>query len=538
MVTDDQNGLGSRRTRRSGPGRLPWAAALAGAVAFLPGCAPTPAPKTAPRLFAGWPANRKPDVVLLLTGQQHGYLEPCGCSEPQFGGLPRRYNFLQSLTKERGWPVVAVDLGDVAQRSGPQSLLKYYYSMKAMDRLGYAAVGIGENEMRIPLAQALGEYALNNETPAVVCANLLDADVKFPQQTRKFAVSDCQGKAPKVGVVSVVGPTVAKKVQDPDVRFGPSGKMLREVLDGEAFGKEAPELRVLLYQGTMQEAKACAAHFPEFQAVLCLDAEEEPSGKAEKEGDAVVVAVGHKGRCVGALGAYRTGNADKPFDLFYQMVRLGPEYETPAGKEAGNPVMALMEEYSQEVKRGNYVERYPRQRHPVQLAFPRATYVGSERCADCHQKAHDVWEHSPHASAYDKLVKARNPSLRQFDGECVTCHVTGFKYQGGFASEARTPHLKDNGCENCHGPGSLHADDKALRHDKQLLALMNPYKAPANETAEEKERRFDRIDRTCMECHDIDNDVNWTKVPFKEKWEKIMHPEGKGLAANPPADGQ
>src|SRR5947209_14191611 len=60
-------------------------------------------------LFAGW---AKPQVALLLSGQMHGYLQPCGCSEPQYGGLARRYNFLQSL-KDRGWPVVLVDLGDL-----------------------------------------------------------------------------------------------------------------------------------------------------------------------------------------------------------------------------------------------------------------------------------------------------------------------------------------------------------------------------------------------------------------------------------------
>src|SRR5437764_939868 len=47
-------------------------------------------------LFVGW---AKPDVALLLSGESLGYLQPCGCSEPQKGGLARRYAFLQSLKK-------------------------------------------------------------------------------------------------------------------------------------------------------------------------------------------------------------------------------------------------------------------------------------------------------------------------------------------------------------------------------------------------------------------------------------------------------
>src|SRR5689334_7347867 len=35
-------------------------------------------------LFFGWP---KPDFALVLSAQMHGYLGPCGCSDPQYGGL-------------------------------------------------------------------------------------------------------------------------------------------------------------------------------------------------------------------------------------------------------------------------------------------------------------------------------------------------------------------------------------------------------------------------------------------------------------------
>ena len=68
------------------------------------------------QLFRGWP---KPDVALMISGQMIGYLQPCGCSEPQLGGLARRYNFLQGL-RDRGWNVVSADVGDVPQTSGPE----------------------------------------------------------------------------------------------------------------------------------------------------------------------------------------------------------------------------------------------------------------------------------------------------------------------------------------------------------------------------------------------------------------------------------
>src|SRR5262245_56177995 len=96
---------------------------LGGAVAgffFLREPAPAtlalpPEENHAPPLFQGWGKN--PDVVIVVSGEMHGYLQPCGCSRPQKGGLARRYNFIESLRKK--WPVVAGDLGDLPQASGP-----------------------------------------------------------------------------------------------------------------------------------------------------------------------------------------------------------------------------------------------------------------------------------------------------------------------------------------------------------------------------------------------------------------------------------
>ena len=47
---------------------------------------PKTPPKTYSKLFEGW---AQPQAVLLLTGRQHGYIEPCGCTglANQKGGL-------------------------------------------------------------------------------------------------------------------------------------------------------------------------------------------------------------------------------------------------------------------------------------------------------------------------------------------------------------------------------------------------------------------------------------------------------------------
>jgi Cytochrome c554 and c-prime len=91
-----------------------------------------------------------------------------------------------------------------------------------------------------------------------------------------------------------------------------------------------------------------------------------------------------------------------------------------------------------------------------------------------------------------------------FDAECVSCHTTGFPYVSGWRSEAATPYLAGNQCENCHGPGSKHAadpDNALLRH-----AMSRP---------NEHDRKT-----LCYRCHDNDNSPDFD---FTRYWAKIAH---------------
>jgi hypothetical protein len=478
-------------------------------------------------LFRNWD---KPKLAIAVTGQMYGYLQPCGCSSPQYGGMARRFNFLQSL-REKGWPVVAVDLGDISPRGGPQALLKYETAMTALGLMKYSAVGLGKNEFYLPLLEALASTDNNKLAPRILAANLKDEDdppLVYPWKVVK------EGNT-TFGVAGVIGPGLIKEVgKFPNVKFNPNaGKQV--LLD---LAKNKPDLVMILYQGSEDEARECAkicaklhkdnAQFPKVDAILCLEKEEEPSGIAKKEGDTLILGIGHKGRYVGVLGAFRN-QANGPFELKYQLVSVGPEWETPKGKEKDNPVMVLMEEYAKKVKDRNYLTKYPRSKHPVQVAVANAKYIGSEACSNCHAHAAKVWEGSHHSHAFDKLVKkAINPSLRQFDGECVSCHVVGFQYTTGYADPANTEkqnvRLLNVGCESCHGPGSAHANNP---NNADFKAQINPFKAKPGENAVAKKLRLNQLDHFCQKCHDIDNDVDWGKVPFEVQWGKIAHPTPK-----------
>jgi len=524
-------------------------------------------------LFAGWPKDA-PDLVIVLSGQTFGYLQPCGCSRPQLGGLERRYNFIQSL-KAKGWNVVGLDVGDIAPAKGlkeitAQSLKKYEYSMKALKEMAYAAVGLGKSDFAQQLDQLLARFTLQNDgaAPTVVAANILGVErndkgekVKEIPRIELYppvgkakprpmveAFDVVEDKKVPFAVVGLVAGSVGEKVVETDkgIDFGKQSKVLKAALADIAKHKANPELKVLLYQGTSDEAKVVAADFPEFQLIVCIADESEPPQFPVFANDkkTQIVTVGHKGRYVGTVGVFKT---DKGLDLRYQLVPMGEEFLTPEKPEAekDNAMLKLLEAYAAEVKKEDFLGQATKKRPPHVAAIknPAANlkFVGSDACKKCHAGEFAIWSAHPHSKAYEALEKkATRPGLRNFDPECIVCHTTGFEYDTGFKNKTDTPALLNNGCENCHGPGSGHVEKPK---DKDLLKAMMPWKLNAEDKLPSKEilEKFGKLDPLergkvevpaaqqrlvnaisgmCMKCHDGDNDP---KFDFYLYMPKLYH---------------
>lgn len=102
-------------------------------------------------------------------------------------------------------------------------------------------------------------------------------------------------------------------------------------------------------------------------------------------------------------------------------------------------------------------------------------YIGSESCRSCHSSIYDQWSTTPHATAFETLERRR----RAFAPQCVKCHVTAFGEPNGFNGEL---HLRNIGCEVCHGPGGSHA--------------ANPSQSPMENAVEAA---------LCIQCHDAEH---------------------------------
>jgi hypothetical protein len=528
-------------------------------------------------LFATWPQDRKPDAVVVLTGQTFGYLRPCGCSAQQKGGLERRANLIAML-KAKGWPVTAADLGDVAPpKAGvhEQNMLKYRYAMDAMKEMGYAAVGVGENDFNQQLFELLARYTYQKpgDPPVVLSANLVGMDDHKNVTPREKLFQQGDGKRPAVeafevvtvgsvpvGITAVVGKDMYDKLRkiDPTFAFQDNPAVLKQVLADLDRHPKKPEVRVLLYQGSKEDATKVAAAFPAFNVIVCQStaAESEPPQfpTVLNDGRTLIVQVGHKGMSVGVIGAFKT---DKGYEFKYQLVPLTEDFNTPEEKVKDHKVVSLLEQYALEVKKQDLLAQFTArpQPHAAQIQFPdeKLTFVGSEACMKCHPNEYKVWKESKHSHAMEALEKyAKRPSNRQFDGECVVCHSVGFGLTSGHVNDEKTPHLRHVGCESCHGPGSGHV---ANPMKKELYAALSPWKSKPEDKLPDKkvleqlaavkpgepapvrvepaqQQVMTAVSAACMKCHDQENDP---KFDLNKYMPKIWHSGMKATGLPPNA---
>lgn len=99
-------------------------------------------------------------------------------------------------------------------------------------------------------------------------------------------------------------------------------------------------------------------------------------------------------------------------------------------------------------------------------------YVGTETCKKCHIKQYENFiKYSRMSRSFEAVEKMKNKLTKEELNQCFQCHTTGYGKKGGFVSAEKTPHLKNTGCEVCHGPGKKHAETKNPKFIQRKLTL-------------------------------------------------------------------
>jgi hypothetical protein len=457
-------------------------------------------------IFEDWP---EPQVVVVITGEQHGYIEPCGCAglENQKGGLKRRHTLLEQL-REKGWPVVALDVGGLVRRFGIQEEIKFDTSIRALEAMGYAAVGLGPDDLRLPPESVLSAVAdLEGSSPLrLVSANvgLFGFDESLPPVSHRIV----EVANMRIGITSILGAEYQKRVASDDVELGDAVEYLEKILPQL---RQQADLLVLLAHATPDESRALAAQFPDFDIVATAGGAEEPPREAEAVGDGKtwLVEMGRKGMYAAVVGFFN----DEDQWRRYQRVPLDSRFEDSPD------IQRLFVEYQQRLETEGFSKlgltpgAHPRGQGGDDPSL--GTFSGSSSCRECHPTAYGIWSQTGHAHATETLTKLDPP--RQFDPECISCHSTGWNaqeyipYETGFVGIDQTPEMVSNGCENCHGPGQAHVDAERERDDLSRMNRLRQMMQLTSATAETM---------VCARCHDHDNSPEFD---FARYWQKIEH---------------
>ncbi|KAA5539302.1 cytochrome C554 [Roseiconus nitratireducens] len=457
-----------------------------------------------PEDYQQWP---QPDVVLFVTGDQHGYIEPCGCTglENQKGGVARRFTFMDQL-RSKGWDLVPIDGGNQIRRIGPQAAIKFEKSSQALKQMKYKAVGFGPADMRLSATDLISvAYAETPEDGMFVSGNVVLIDPSFVPSHKLIRKGDWA-----VGVTSILDPDALEARVEEEVVVGPIKESAAKVL--KEMNAAGATYRVLTFFGSEDTAKQLMVDVPGYDLIVVSSGYGEPTYRPQSiEGsDTKLIVTGHKGMFAGLVGLYD----DRP--LRYARVPLTHEF-----KDAPE-MRRLMAEYQQQLEQlglsGLGISPIP---HPSGEKF-----VGTKTCGKCHTTAMDVWEGSQHALATEHIVKPpkeRGDIARHFDPECLSCHVTGWNpqhyqpYETGYLSLEKSPHLLGNGCENCHGPGASHAaaeEENSGVSEERKKSLRLAMQLP-----------LDRAKEHCMKCHDLDNSPDFHDEDAFEDvyWPEIEH---------------
>lgn len=466
---------------------------------------PTPKHTGGPEDYSTWPI---PDLALVVTGRQHGYIEPCGCTglERQKGGMARRFTFMRELQKS-GWTLLPIDGGDQVRRFGHQAEIKLQQTTRALKQMEYQAVGFGPDDLRLGVGELLSVAAADSSDDALyVSANVVLIDPALMPQS-KVVVKNGH----RVGLTSLLDPASMEVDPGEDIAVQP---MLGAAQNAIAeLAEKRATYKVMLFFGEEEAAKKLAQEVPGYDLIVVSGGYGEPTFRPLSiEGSQTqMIVTGNKGMYAGLVGLY----ADQP--LKYARVPLSHEF-------ADAPEMRkLMADYQDQLKAVGLqgLGLLPPVPHSSGQKF-----VGTATCGKCHTNAMDVWEGSAHAEATNSIVEpkeGRGDVARHFDPECLSCHVTGwnpqeyFPYESGYFSLDTSKHLTGNGCENCHGPGADHAaaeEEGSAVTPNVRDQLRNAMKLPLSKAREK-----------CMACHDLDNSPDFHEEDAFEDvyWPEVEH---------------
>ena len=388
------------------------------------------------------PANRAAALSVFFSGDTRGRLVPCGCFTGQMGGLTRLKTLLLTKTAPSD---IKLDVGDAIVGPEDYQVMQYDYILRAYADMAYDALNIGHREAQLSAAQ----LAQIRKTSPVT---LLSANL-FDQSTgrRIFdAAKIIERDGRKIALVGVLDPHCMNEELGQGLRVEPMETVLEELLPG--LRKEADAIILLAFTDE-SGLDRLAQQF--YEANLILGGKvSQPSQKLIKENRSYILYTANESRTIGGL---RARFAPRFTGDDFQMIMLDPEIpEDPA-------IAGLAAQYREQIRRTrlNIDDLKELEANEVPGVKNAAHYAGTAACVSCHRAAAKIWEQTGHSRAFASLAAKK----AEADPNCLGCHTVGFGTASGYQRQLQGSRLASVGCESCHGPGSLHVEQRLAGKD-------------------------------------------------------------------------
>jgi hypothetical protein len=402
--------------------------------------------------YSGFQSPKRTTIV--ITGDIAGYLSPCGCTTPMTGGIARQATLVHRL--ERSSDVVLLANGALSGALNAQEELKIMALSEMFGALRAAAINLSHDDARFGIGTLQTIQNLTDQK--LICGSI------EPLTAPAMRTSAQQGGLLIGGVASHPDGLARSLGSHPVAMEEAVHRLVNDATEGSL-------VPVLLLDGSESDASAIAVQFPALKLVIYRSYSDSPQ-KPIKVGRTLLVTPGPYGKSVVTLSFDGENFAE------YQVVRLGPEY-------ADDPqVGRFIGEYLRKVDKAGFIDRVARR--------PSAAFAGSRTCGLCHEKDFAIWKHSKHAVG----LKSLEDQGHARDPDCVSCHVVGLDFVGGFRSRAKTPDLAAVGCESCHGPGAHHSQNPQT-HVMPKVGM-----------------------RKCLPCHAPDRSPKFNSLTY---WTQILH---------------
>ncbi|MCY3550547.1 MAG: multiheme c-type cytochrome [Candidatus Poribacteria bacterium] len=419
-----------------------------------------------------------PDFTLVISGQELGYLEPCGCAEGQLGGIARRDSFLQQL-RAHGNTIVPIANGNLIQDALPQSEIKADIGFFALADMGYVAYNIGERDLELGTAQ-LTALSERNRLP-LISANLYQgtSPAFIPYLLHTVQLPD---DAVEIAIVGLISPSYAVYAKNTDLRILEPTTILDTLIPELT---ENADIIVCLFNGTSIEASKLRNNLPRLSIIVVSN--DNTEGLPLSASDHQFVNTGTKGKSIYSVKVHSdiTG---------HPVVKDSQQHLLDEQIPDSQRMIDLLALYQQMITDENSAASVPRTQQKTGPQF-----VGTATCKTCHITEWTSWKATKHAHAYHTLEVAGHET----DPDCLTCHTVGFGFSTGFLSVEETPNHLDVGCENCHGAGSTHV------------------KQQQNEVSKVTDIGYGKVtETTCLVCHTVENSP---KFDLNVYFPKIVH---------------